>query len=272
MYEWPNLVTLAIATVGTSFVSGIFGMAGGMVLMGLLLVIMPLTVAMALHGITQMASNGWRAWLWREHVRWPVVLRFAAGSMVAVAGFAAMTLRPTKAEALLILGLTPFAALLVPQRARLTVTRRADGVLCGVVCMGLQLVAGVSGPILDVFFVHSGLDRRGIVATKAAVQTLGHALKIVYFGTLLALDGGELPVYVVVGSVLLAFTGTHASRSVLDKLTDTQFLKWSRRLIVAIAVVYLCQGVVLLWREARETLSSCSLPACPSAGIAAALH
>ena len=56
--------------VATSFLSGIFGMAGGLVLMGVLLALLPLPEAMALHAVTQMASNGWRGLLWWRHVRW----------------------------------------------------------------------------------------------------------------------------------------------------------------------------------------------------------
>src|SRR6266581_2872305 len=63
---------LCLAMVGTSFLSGIFGMAGGMILVGILLAIMPVPEAMMLHGVTQMASNGWRGLLWWRHVRWSV--------------------------------------------------------------------------------------------------------------------------------------------------------------------------------------------------------
>ncbi len=52
--------------VATAFLSGLFGMAGGMILIGVLLTMMPLPTAMVLHAITQMASNGWRAFLWRS--------------------------------------------------------------------------------------------------------------------------------------------------------------------------------------------------------------
>jgi hypothetical protein len=40
----------------------------------------------------------------------------------------------------------------------------------------------VSGPILARLFVRSQLDRKQQVATKAAVQFLGHSLKVAYFG------------------------------------------------------------------------------------------
>ena len=39
--------------VGTSFLSGVFGMAGGMILVGILLVMIPVPEAMMLHGVTQ---------------------------------------------------------------------------------------------------------------------------------------------------------------------------------------------------------------------------
>ena len=266
MHDLPNLAILAIGVLATSFLSGIFGMAGGMVLMGLLLAIMPLTAAMALHGITQMASNGWRAWVWRVHVGWRVVLHYAIGSAISVALFTLLAVRPTKGQSLLILGLTPFIGLLLPARARLTVVRPTHAGIAGLVCMALQLLAGVSGPLLDVFFVHSGLGRRGIVATKAAVQTLSHALKIAYFGTLLAVEGGDLPAWVAVTAVALAFTGTHASRGILQLMSDAQFITWSRRIIVAVSTVYLLQGTLMVVREARASLPDCAGRACAQHG------
>jgi len=241
------LATVAAGVVATSFLSGIFGMAGGMILMGLLLALMPLPAAMVLHAVTQVTSNGWRAWLWRAHIEWRIFWRFAAGSLVAALAFAAVAVIPPKGVALIILGLTPFFALALPERARLNVAKPAHAVVGGAVCMALQLLAGVSGPILDVFFVQSGLDRRGIVSTKAAVQTLSHAMKLVYFGTALAVIGGDdLSATILVLAIPLAIVGTQWSRKVLDKMSDAQFRRWSRAIIMALSVVYLGQGAYWL--------------------------
>src|SRR4051794_41871999 len=62
------IAALGALMVATAFLSGLFGMAGGMILIGVLLMLMPLPTAMVLHAITQMASNGWRAFLWRAHI------------------------------------------------------------------------------------------------------------------------------------------------------------------------------------------------------------
>src|SRR5215468_1012579 len=75
---------LCIAVVGTSFLSGIFGMAGGLILVGVLLVLLPVPDAMMLHGVTQMASNGWRGLLWFRHVRWSAVASYVTGCVIAL--------------------------------------------------------------------------------------------------------------------------------------------------------------------------------------------
>jgi uncharacterized membrane protein YfcA len=244
-----TFAVLVVAIVGTSFLSGIFGMAGGMVLMGVLLAIMPVSAAMVLHGVTQMASNGWRAWLWRAHIKWPIVFRFMAGSLLAAGAFAFFAWVPSKAVALLVLGLTPVVGMHLPKPLRLNVARRFDAVAGGAVCTSLMLIAGVSGPILDVFFVQAGLDRKSIVSTKATVQTFSHLLKLVYFGTALVASGGSLSPWIMLMAVGLAVVGTNLSKRLLDRMTDVQFISWSRRIIVAISAVYLAQASWLLVTE-----------------------
>ena len=73
------IAALGALMVATAFLSGLFGMAGGMILIGVLLTFMPLPTAMVLHAITQMASNGWRAFLWRAHIRWRPVFVYLIG-------------------------------------------------------------------------------------------------------------------------------------------------------------------------------------------------
>src|SRR5688572_20076871 len=99
------LVILAVSALLTSFISGILGMAGGMILMGILLAMMPLPAAMMLHGITQLASNGWRALLWRASVEWRVLRGYCLGALVALAFFAVVQLVVSKPIALITLGL-----------------------------------------------------------------------------------------------------------------------------------------------------------------------
>jgi uncharacterized membrane protein YfcA len=245
MISLPIAAALAASILSTSFISGIFGMAGGMILMAILLAMMPLAAAMVLHGLTQMASNGWRAWLWRAHIKWHVLAWYAAGAVLAVGCLAVISFTPSKAMTLIALGAMSLLGLSVPPRFAPDILRRGDSIGCGVVCASLQVATGISGPIFDVFFVRSELDRRQIVATKAAIQVFGHALKVAYFGPMLAGDV-EVPAAAVILACLLAPLGTQLSRRVLDAISDAQFRTWTRCLIAGIAALCFAQGALLL--------------------------
>ena len=238
-------VFIIVMSFLTAALSGVFGMAGGMVLMGILLAIMPLSAAMVLHGITQMASNGWRAVLWREHINARIVGWFALGSLLAALGFALVMAIPSKAVALLVLGLVPFLAMALPRQAQLNVARPPHAVASGAICMVLQLLAGVSGPILDLFFARAELGTREIVATKAAINTGGHFVKLVYFGHALVAGGGAISTVAILLAIAAALLGTQLSRVLLEAIDDASFRQWSQRLIAAIAVVSLLQGLIL---------------------------
>jgi len=249
MISLPLAAALTAAILATSFISGIFGMAGGMILMGILLALMPVAAAMVLHGVTQMASNGWRAWLWRAHIRWPIVASYAVGSILATLAFTAAQVVPSKPVVLIVIGLTPFVGLILPSRVVPDPTRRLQGVGCGAICTVLMLLAGVSGPIFDVFFVRSRLDRKEMIATKGAIQMFGHFLKVAYFGQFLSVGSADIAPAALVLALALPAIGTHLSRRVLDAMSDAQFRRWTRGLIVAVAAVYLVQGFYQLFRD-----------------------
>lgn len=243
MSTLPLLAGLAVSILATSFLSGLFGMAGGMILMGILLLLFPVPEAMVLHAVTQMASNSWRAWLWRHAVDARVASLYGAGGLLAAALFAAVSIVPDKATVLILLGAMPFLAGLLPRHLAPSVAKRSGAIACGFVCTVLQLLAGVSGPVLDVFFQNAGMDRRRVVATKAVTQTFGHALKLAYFGGLAG--AGLSHPWLLPLAVALAVTGTTLSRRLLDGMDEQVFQRWSRRLIATTGLAYMGQG---LWR------------------------
>ena len=239
---------LAVSALVTSFVSGILGMAGGMILMGILLALMPLPAAMMLHGVTQLASNAWRAILWRAVVDWRVFREYVLGALAAMAVFVVLQLVVSKPIALIVMGFTPFITLVLPEKLHLNVERRGHSFACGAVCSVLSLTAGVSGPILDVFFVRSKMSRQAVVATKAMTQSFSHLQKIAYFGGIVAVAGGELDPWLGAMMVLLAIAGTTLSRQVLERMDDQAFRFWTRWTVMVLGVFYLGQGAWLLLR------------------------
>ena len=248
MFTLPLAAALGTLVFLTSFLSGIFGMAGGMILMGVLVLVLPVAQAMVLHGVAQLASNASRAFLWRRHVRWHCVGFYLIGAALPLGAMVLVAFRADKPTVLLVLGLTPLIAMLLPASLKPDAERRGHGILCGVVCCSLQLLAGVAGPILDVFFTGSKIDRRQLVATKAAIQTFGHLIKIAYFGQFVIFGGDGIPSSTLAAAVLLAVAGTRLSQRVLEAMSEVQFRAWTQRLIFCIATVYTCQGLWLLLR------------------------
>ena len=176
----------ALFVVGMAFVtamlSGVFGMAGGLVLMGALALVLPVQAAFVTHGVLQLVANGWRAILHRKHVRWDIVGWYALASLIAGGVVALLSFTPSKPLLFLLLGLVPFLTWLPQKWVNLDAGTPIQAFLSGLTVTGLNLTAGVAGPLLDIFFVRTELTRHAIVATKAATQVFAHLAKILVYG------------------------------------------------------------------------------------------
>jgi uncharacterized membrane protein YfcA len=241
------MVALGATMVATAFLSGIFGMAGGLILMGILLALLPLPEAMALHAVTQMASNGWRGLLWLRYVRWRAAAAFLVGCAIAFAVWTLWRYVPSKPVAFLLLGASPFVVRLVPTGLKPDPERLLHGALYGSACMTLMMLAGVSGPLIDSYFLGGSLDRRQIVATKAVCQICSHGAKFVYFGGLVDQATGLDPLMAAL-AVAASIVGTSLAKPILERLSDTQYRRWATHIITTIAVIYLAQGGYLFFR------------------------
>ena len=182
---------ILIVTLATAFLSSIFGMLGGLILMGILASILPIASAMVLHGLIQLTSNGYRAWLNRKDIIWAIVTTLFIGNVLAMTGLAFVAFSPDRITVLLALGLLPYIAWALPKDLALDVSKKPVGLLAGTVVVTTNLLAGVGGPILDVFFQRVQLTRHQVVATKAVAQALGHISKVIFYGGLAASAGQQ---------------------------------------------------------------------------------
>jgi uncharacterized membrane protein YfcA len=243
-----TLIAVIFAVVSTSFLSGIFGMLGGLVLMGMLLTVLPVPAAMSLHAVTQMTSNGWRALLWYRLILWRVMPGYILGSAVAFGILAWISFQPPTAWVYIGLGIVPILALAVPVSFAPDIRRPYASTILGFVVMSIHVLSGVSGALIDVFYFRTDLDRRQIVATKAFSQTLGHFFRLTYFTLIATRDevNAEIPLWVFGVSIVSAMTGTSLARLVLDRLTNRAFLLGTRWLGAIVGCCYLTRGIYLM--------------------------
>jgi uncharacterized membrane protein YfcA len=242
-----HVLLLALVLV-TATVSGVFGMAGGLMLMGGLTLAMPVAAAMVTHGAVQFVSNGWRAVLHRKFIQWRIILMYGLGSALAAVVLAGITYSPTKAWVYLMLGLVPGLAWIPKGRFNLDAAKPLHAVACGLFVTGLNVIAGVSGPLLDVFFVRTAMTRHQIVATKAATQAFSHTVKMIFSGVPLFASHqatGLPPWHFFVLAAPLAMLGAVFGGRILDRLSDVNFLKYTRWIVTVLGGVYLIQAAQL---------------------------
>ncbi|MEE2565959.1 TSUP family transporter [Hyphobacterium marinum] len=240
---WPVIL---LATLITSFISGIFGMAGGLMLMGVLVLVLPVAGAMVVHGTVQSVANGWRAVLLRRWIDWRVIAIYIAGSAAAFALLFSLTIQLPEAWLFIVLGLVPALIWIPKKRLELDARKPVHAVVCGFSVTGLNVVAGVSGPLLDIFFVAEGVDRRMIVSTKAATQVISHGVKIAYYiAPALAAGAVPQPLWLLAAAPLATF-GTTLGARVLHLMSDVQFRNATKWIVTGIGAIYVIRGLVLL--------------------------
>ncbi len=247
MSAFVSGVILAVLAFLTATLSGVFGMAGGLVLMGGLAFLMPVSAAFVTHGLLQLVANGWRAILHARHVRWGIVAFYGLASVAAGIAVALIAFTPSKMLLFLMLGLVP-GLLWIPQSwLRLDAEKPLHALTSGFLVTGLNLTAGVAGPLLDIFFVRTALTRHAIVATKAATQVFSHLAKILVYGApLIAAGAKSLPPWQVFAiAIPLSMLGTVVGGRILDRMSDVNFKSWTRWLVSAVGVSYLCQAAQL---------------------------
>jgi uncharacterized membrane protein YfcA len=241
------LAIIAVTILFSSFLSGVFGMAGGMVLLGVLLNYFDVATGMILFSIIQLFANGWRALQWRRYVLWPIFGWYVGGAIIAFAVMWTIAFVPDKAMVYLALGLMPFAVELLPSAMRPNIEWQGVPFLTGVMTTVIQILAGVGGLFLDIFFQKSMLDRKTTNATKAVAQSFSHVVRAGYFGSLSGI--GDVPFWATVPAILLAIAGTSLAPFVIERMTDHGYRQWTRAIILAISVVYLGRAGWLLWHH-----------------------
>lgn len=234
-------IFLLVSILATSIVSGILGMAGGMILMAILVSLVSVAAAMMIHGAVQATSNGSRAWFLREHIQWHILPGYVLGAAIALSAFWFLSLVPNANVILIVVGIFPWLARMLPKLGGLDISRKATSLACGVVVTTAQLFAGASGPLLDVFYLNSPLNRYQIIASKALTQTLGHLLKLLYYGLIIGVvDSAPLWFYAI--AMASAVAGTRIGTRLLEHVTDARFRQTSGYVILAIAAACVIKG------------------------------
>ena len=233
------LATLAAVALATSILSAIVGMAGGITLLSVMLLYFDPLVAIPLHGVIQLVSNGSRAFIQRRHVEVGITWRYALPLLpMGFLGLAiAQALPPAGLKVLI--GVFVLVATWVPAWLWIgTHPERAEPhrrfFTLGAVVGALNVTIGATGPLIAPFFLNLGLSRQAIVGTKAAVQMLGHLAKLVVFGVAgFAFAAFAFPL-VLLCAVTVA--GTWIGSQLLERVSERAFVALYKTVLTVIAI------------------------------------
>tara|TARA_B100001057_G_C22683053_1_gene884542 strand:+ start:254 stop:1006 length:753 start_codon:yes stop_codon:yes gene_type:complete len=242
------LIVILVATFATAFLSSIFGMLGGLILMGVLISFLSVGPAMVLHGLIQATSNGYRAWLNRHDINWKIILTLLIGSVISLIILFFIAFEPSKILVIFALGLLPYIAWAVPKELSLDITKPHVSVFAGGVVVGSNLISGTGGPILDIFFQKVDMTRHQVVATKAVAQTVGHLAKIIFFGGLIvsfSFENWPNPTFLFI-AIIFSVIGTTLGKRVLDTIDDKFFFRWTQIIVLSVGALFIIRGLFLL--------------------------
>lgn len=229
-----SLVILTISVFCCSVITGMMGMAGGVLFLGILASFVETTYIVPIYAAVMIVSTGSRSILFRRHINWKIASRYIMGLLPgAFLGIYVFQLLP-KDIIKLSMGIFIMVAIFLP------VTKKEDRLDIGIF-LPVGLVAGffgiffgASGPFTSSFYIRQGIIKEALIATKATCALLEHILKVLLFG----LIGINVLAY---GGTLLCLSfavipGIYIGKRLLNKVSDRAFLIAFKVLLFCLAL------------------------------------
>ena len=221
-----NEVLLIFIALGTSMLTAVVGIGGGMILIAFMPGLIPAAAIIPVHGIVQLFSNSSRALFGWRHIHWGFTTAFVAGSIIGGLIAAGITTEIN----------LEYIPLLIAAYILLTVwgpkLQFKKPPLCefftiGLLQTGLSMIVGATGPLGQAAMLAKGLQRDALVVTGAFMMTFTHLIKILLF----VLLGFSFIAYwktilgMSIGVIVGAFIGTHIRYKIPEALFR-KIMKW----------------------------------------------
>jgi uncharacterized membrane protein YfcA len=217
------MLVVSTAAFTLALLSAVAGFGGGVLLLPVFTGLFGLRIAVPVLTITQLTSNGGRAWFNRGELNRRLIGRFAWGAVpLAVTGGLLLAHAPLSALKRL-LGVF-LIAMVVWLRLNPRPRQPRDAAFVGIgAASGFSsALLGSAGPLTAPFFLAKGLRRGAYIGTEAACALTLHTAKIVAYGA------GDLLTrqVLLLGIALIPSTlaGAWAGKRIVGKISDRVFV------------------------------------------------
>lgn len=235
---------LIVASFFTSALTAAFGVGGGIAMLALLGLFIPVAALIPVHGAVQLGSNTGRAWRMRADIRRDIFGPFLAGSLAGAIAGAFFVVQLPDAVLKLVLGVF----IIVVTWAKIPGFEKLSGAglaIGSAITAMMTMFVGATGPLLSAFFAKLMPDnRRELVATHAAGMTIQHFLKVVVFGFAGFAFAQWLPL--VAAMIASGYLGTVYGGAWLERLPEETFRRWFSIGITVLALDMIRRGFLTL--------------------------
>lgn len=239
------------ASAATAAVSAVLGMAGGILLLAVMLLYLEPAVAIPVHAIAQLASNGSRSVAHLRAVRRDLFLPYLI--LLLPAGLLAVPLAQRAEPDLLRLAIGLFVLVATWRREWLLlgfdpawIPTFARFTLIGGISGLFGPIVGATGPFIAPFFLGLGLTRFEIIGTTAACQAMGHLVKLALFGN----AGFDFARHAILyaGMIAAVVLGTSLGTKLLMRIPEERFPLLYKTALTLVAARLVASGALALAR------------------------
>lgn len=237
-----SIIALSLAALLTAMLSGMAGLGGGTILIALLFTMgMAPALALPLHAGVQLVSNGSRSLVYIPHVQWRALGLFLIAAVPGPFVVAPLVVDADPDWIRLIMAVFIALAAWPAWAQRLRMHGRAGLLVAGLITGLTGPLVGATGLLAAPFFLRDDWRKESVIATMAAAQLCGHALKIAAFSAngfnvLARLD-------LLVPMAIAAAVGTVIGRQLLGLFSETRFRQLFRVILLVLAVKLAWDGV-----------------------------
>ena len=235
----PGLIAaLSLCGFGTAFLSGVAGLGGGTILIGVLYAAgMAPAEAVPLFAAVQLVSNSSRTVAYLKHVEWRAAGWFSLAAVPAtfvVAPFAAAV----NPDLVCLILATLILASLAPGKAdQAPLTPRSAYLSAGLLNGSLGMFVGATGLFVGRLFFRPEWSKETTIGTLALTQVIGHGLRVVAYGLVGFSVFAQPQLLIPLALAVIAGTwagkraNAHISKAFFDRLFKLILLLLSAKLL-----------------------------------------
>ena len=232
---------LITASFFTSAITASFGLGGGVMMLALMGLFIPVAALIPVQGIVQLGSNTGRAWVQRAHVQTSIMKPFLIGSLIGaiVGGFTVVQLPDQVMKVLLGAFILAITWAKIPGLKSLSDLGLA--IASGIIAC-LSMFLGATGPLMvSVLGAMIHDDRKALVATSAASMIVHHGLKVLVFGLAGFAFREWLPL--IAAMIATGYLGTLTGSKLLNRIPEEKFRLVFKIILTLLALQMLARGI-----------------------------